>query len=298
MDSIYMTLISVTTTGYKEIHELTTAGRIWTIFVILGGIVTGAVVLSLVVAVIVEGQLRRILGRRQLENKISTLSGHTIVCGFGHMGSLVAKDLKAAGTEVVIVDSNPECTTVAEEANLLYVLGNAQEEAALQAAGIEKAAVLVTALSSDAENVFLTLTARQANPKLRIIARAQQAASQQKLLMAGATRVVCPQIIGASRMVDVVIRPAVVDFVEMAHRGLELEMDQLDLTSASPIVGQTLEELALPRKIGAHVVAVRREDGKVVYHPTPDMQLAAGDTLVLVGEKGAAEAVEKLQLKT
>jgi voltage-gated potassium channel len=143
--------------------------------------------------------------------------------------------------------------------------------------------------------VFLTLTARQANSALKIIARAQQSSTEQILRRAGATRVVCPQIIGASRVVDVVTRPAVVDLVEMAHKGVELEMDQLVLTAGSSLTGKTLLELELPRKTGAVVVAIQRADGTPIYQPTSDMVLKSGDTLVLVGKKGAAQKVQQLQ---
>jgi len=298
IDSFYMTVITITTVGLREVHPLSALGQGWTIFVIIGGLTAGAVVLSMLGAMVVEGQIRRILGRRQLERKISSLSGHVIICGYGRMGKLVAAKLVAAGRDVVVVDSDPDCTGAAQEAGLLYILGDAQEESVLKVAGVARAEVLLATLPGDAANVFLTLSARQTNESLKIIARAQQAATQDMLLKAGATRVICPQDIGASRMVNVVLRPAVVDFVEMAHRGLELEMEQLEVVERSSLVGRTLQQLALPGRIGAHLVAVCRAGGEVIYQPTPALTLAAGDTIVLVGPKGVAAAVEKLQRQT
>jgi len=298
LDAVYMTAITVGTVGYREVPgELSSWGRIWTIFVITGGLLTGAVMLSLVVAMIVEGQVRRIFGRRLLNRKIASLQGHVIICGYGRMGSLAAAQLADAGRDVVVVEADAERTALAEQAGLLYLLGDAQDEAILEAAGIGRAEVLVAVVADDASNVFVTLSARQLNPDVRILARAQDASTQNKLLKAGATRVVCPQTIGANRIADIVLRPAVVDFVEMAHRGVDLEMDQLELGGQSGLIGRTLKQLALPQRIGVHVVAVRRADGQTAYNPRPDLQLAAGDTLVLIGERGVATAVQKLQVE-
>lgn len=295
LDAIYMTVITISGVGYHEVHPLQALGQTWTMAMIALGRIAVAVALTLFVAMVVEGKVRGLLGRRQLERKIDKLSRHVIVCGFGRVGRRVTAELTEQGRDVVVVDNDPDRTAAAEAAGVLYVLGDAQEQSVLETAGIERAETLVATLASDADNVFLTLTVRQVSPKLRVIAQARELSSQDKLLKAGATRVVCPQVIGATQIADVVLRPAVVDFVEMAHRGVELELDQLELTSDSTLVGKTLEELALPKRIGAHVVAVRRADGEAVYHPTPSLRLAAGDTVILIGKKGAAEAVHRLQ---
>ena len=295
LESLYMSLITVTTVGLGEVHPLTEAGRIWTIFVTVGGVLINAVVLSLVVAMIVEGQVRNLFGRHAVEREIAKLSGHVIVCGYGRMGSMVAERLIQAGKSVVVVDRDAERTAAAERAGMAFVLGDAQEEATLRSAGIDRAGVLIATLRDDADNVFVTLSVRQIHKDLQIIARAQQANTEGMLIKAGATRVVCPQVIGSTRMADVVIRPAVVDFVEMSHKGVDLEMDQLRLGADAPLVGKTLAELALPRRAGVVVVAVLRADGKAIYHPKPETTLSAGDTLVVVGRKGVAATVQRLQ---
>jgi voltage-gated potassium channel len=295
LDAFYMTVITVTTVGFQEVHPLSEAGKLWTMLVVVSGLVTGAVAMSMVVGMVVEGQIRTIFGRRQLQRKIVALNGHVIIAGYGHMAAMVAAELATAGRDVVVIDSDPQRTSAAEAAGLLYVLGDAQEEAVLAAAGVARAATLVAMMPTDAENVFVTLTARQANRQMRIIARAQQTSTQDKLTAAGASRVVCPQTLGAMSMADIVLRPAVVDFVEMAHKGIELEMDQLVLTEQSNLCNKTLRELALPRRVGVQVVAVRRADGQAVYQPTPDLRLASGDTLVLIGKKGVAAAVQDMQ---
>ncbi len=293
-----MTIITVTTVGFHEVKPLNDIGRVWTMFVVLTGLVIGTVVLTMAVGAVVEGEVRAIFGRRQLERKIAGLEGHVILCGYGNMGALVARELQAARRDVVVVDSDASRTTAAQEKGLLYVLGDAQDEGTLQAAGVTRAKVLVAMLPTDAENVFVTLTARQANGRVRIVARAEQPTTQDKLAAAGASRVVCPETLGAMQVSDMVLRPAVVDFVEMAHRGIDLEMDQLVLTEQCSLCGKTLRELALPRRAGVQVVAVRRADGEAIYQPTPDLKLAGGDTLVLVGKRGAAAAIQEMQAQT
>ena len=297
-DAVYITVITITTIGHSEAHELSELSQAWTLLVVTGGLVTGAVVLSIIVAMVVEGELRSVLGRRQLKRSIAGLSGHTIVCGFGRMGSMVARDLRGAGCDVVVIERDPGLTATVEDGGMLYVLGDAQDEAVLTAAGVERAGYLMGALGSDAENVFVTLSARQLNPDLKIIVRAALPSTRDKLLRAGATRVVCPQTMGAMRMANIVLRPAVVDFVEMAREGVDLELEQLELSANSRLVGQTLEQLALPRRAGVQVVAIRRPDGQTVYHPTSEVKLTAGQTLILIGQRGTISAVQKLQPET
>ncbi|MFB3890638.1 MAG: TrkA family potassium uptake protein [Phycisphaerae bacterium] len=295
LDSLFMTVMMIFTVGYSAArHDLSDPAKAWSIFVIVGGLIASGTVLSLVGSYMIEGRLRRVFGRHIVEHKIKNLWGHVIVCGYGSVGSVVAAELTAADRDVVVVDDDSVRIALANRQGLLYVQGDAQEESILRAAGIERADVLVAALDSDAENAFITLSARQANPRIRVIARAQQEASREKLRLAGATRVICPLTIGAARLVDIVLRPAVVDFFEIAHKGVDLEMDQLELNGRCKLVGRTLQELSLPRQVGVHVVAVRRADGSAVYHATPEYKLEAGDTLILVGKRGSAAAIQQM----
>jgi len=206
----------------------------------------------------------------------------------------VADELVSAGKQVVVIDTSDACTQAAEASSLLYVLGNAEADDVLIAAGVARADVVVTTLSTDAENVFVTLSAREINPKLRIIAVARDTSTQDKLIRAGADRVVCAHTLGASRMAAVVLRPAVVDFVEMAGQGGEIEMDQVKLTDGSRLVGKSLKELELPHRVGVHICAIQRSSGAPIYQPAPDLVLAEGDTLVLIGPRGSAAAVEAM----
>ncbi len=291
LDAFYMTVISISTVGLREVYPVSAAGMLWTVVVILGGLIAGAVAMSMIVAMIVEGQVRIIFGRRQLQRKIASLSGHVIVCGYGRMGGLVTDELIRAGKHVVIIDNDDVRTRAAEADSLPYVLGSAEADEVLLAAGVARAAVVVTTLASDADNVFVTLSAREINPDLRIISVARDMSTQDKLIRAGADRVVCAHTLGASRMAAVVLRPAVVDFVEMAGQGGEIEMDQVKLHDGSKLVGKSLKELELPHRVGVHVCAVQRQTGSPVYQPDPDLVLAAGDTLVLIGPRGSASVV-------
>jgi voltage-gated potassium channel len=294
LDALYMTVISITTVGMREVYPVSDAGMLWTLVVIIGGIVTGAVTMSMIVAMLVEGQVRIIFGRRQLQRKIASLSGHVIVCGYGRMGGLVAGELVSASKQVVVIDNDDVQLQAAETAALLYVRGSAERDEVLLAAGVERAQVLVTTLATDADNVFVTLSAREINPGLRIIAVARDTSTQDKLMKAGANRVVCAHTLGASRMAAVVLRPAVVDFVEMAGQGGEIEMDQVKLSDGSRLVGKSLKDLELPHRLGVHVCAVQRSGGEPIYQPSPDFVLETNDTLVLIGPTGSAAAVAKM----
>jgi voltage-gated potassium channel len=298
LDAVYMTIISITTAGHREVHELSPTGQVWNMFVIVAGLTVGAVVLSLVGGMIVEGKVRRIFGRRQLQRKIATLSEHVIVCGYGRTGAVVAGELTEAGHHVVVIDIDPDRTAIAEQAGLLYLRGNAEEEEVLLLAGIERAKILVAALRTDADNVFVTLSARQINPTLQIVARAEQEASRKKLLHAGASGVVCTQTVAARRISGMILRPAVIELMDMAREGLDLDVSQLDIDAESALAGHTLAELELPRRTGAHVVAIRKADGRAIYSPGPNTRLEATDAVILIGEPGSSDAVDAVASKT
>ena len=295
LDSFYMTIIMISTVGSQEAPDFTPATQWLTMGVIILGVGLAAATFSVAVAALTEGTVERALGRRQVQRAIQQLSGHIIVCGFGRLGSMVVDSLKTRDRAVVAIDVDEEVFDRPDRADVLRVVGDAQEEVVLTAAGIERAAYLVACLHDDADNAFLTLTARQMNPALKIIARAEQPATQRKLQHAGADRVICPQIIGATRIADVIVRPAVVDFFDIANKGVDLEMDQWLVAPDSELVGKSLRELNLPNRAGAIVVAVQHADGRTVYNPGANLALAAGDTLILVGQAGSRRQVQHLR---
>jgi len=296
LDSLYMTIITISTVGIKEVGDgLGDAGRIWTMFTIIGGLTLMTILGTQIAAFVVEGQVRGVIRRQQLERKITNLSGHVIICGYGRMGHQIAQNITAAGRNVVIVDRDPERIALAEQAGLFYIQGDAQDDNILEAAGVMRAKVLYAALSSDADNLFVTLSVKQDNPQLLVVTRAQDESSLSKLKRAGADRVICPQVLGANRMSDVLLRPAMVDLVEMAHDGVGVELDQLLVTDGSALVGNTLQRLELPKKCGAHVIAIKHSTGQTSYHPDPEQQLQLGDLLILVGKPGAMDMLQEMQ---
>ncbi|MCK5113460.1 MAG: potassium channel protein [Phycisphaerae bacterium] len=296
LDSLYMTIITISTVGLREVGgSLSDAGRWWTIFTIVGGLTLMTILGSQIAAFVVEGQVRGVIRRRQLEKQIASLSGHVIICGFGRMGSQIVQNISDTGRDIVVIDKDSERIAMAERAGLLCVQGDAQEDETLEAAGVSRATVLYATLSSDAANLFVTLSVKQDNPKVLVITRAQDESSLSKLKRAGADRVICPQVLGANRMSDVLLRPAMVDLVEMAHDGVGVEMDQLLITDGSTLVGKTLQGLELPKKCGAHVIAIRHSTGQTSYHPDPEHQLQLGDLLILVGRPGAIETLQTMQ---
>ena len=298
LDAIYMTVIVLSTVGLGEVGHLSDTGRIWTIGVIALGLVTVAVVMGMLAGIIVEGIVRKILGRRQLERKIAALSGHVIVCGYGRTGEHVADELLSVRRDIVVIESDEHRIAAIESAGLLHVRGDAQEEEVLQTAGVERASALIAALSDDADNLFITLSARQANQDIRILSRAEQETSKWKLIKAGADSVICPHTICGRRMAGLILHPAVIELADMAQQGLGLEFNQLQITPGSRLAGQTLADLSLPRTTGAHVVAIRRADGEADYHPQFNTKINVGDTLVLMGEAGISETIESLQADT
>jgi len=292
-DAAYMTLITLSTVGYHEVIELDRVGRLWTSAIIVFGIGAVSVAFTSLVTLFVGGEVRAVLGRRKVQSKIDHLSGHAILCGFGRMGAMAVDKLKDRGTEVVVVERKAALQPEIDSLDLLYVIGDATEEATLQAAGLQQARALVTVLPTDADNVFVTLTARGLHQNLHIVARAEQPRTEAKLRSAGADRVICPQVIGARRIADILTRPNVVDFFEIAARGVELEMDEYRVERGSVLEGKTLRDAALRQATGAMVVAIMRAEGTSVYQPGPEEVIRTGDTLILIGRTGSSTRLEQ-----
>ncbi|MFO7769408.1 MAG: potassium channel protein [bacterium] len=285
LDSLYMTVITMATVGFGEVHDLTPAGEVFTIFLIFLGVAMVGLAVSSLGQMVVEGEIRRVMGRRHLERQIRRLEDHYVVCGFGRMGRTLARMLEEAGRAVVVIETDEEKLQGAEEEGHLYVRGDATTEESLKAANVGSARGLVTTVASDAENLFITLTAREMNPNLFILARAFDDRSEHKLRRAGADRVVAPTQIGAARMAHAILRPTVLEFMELAtHReSLELQMEELTLQGDSPICGMTLKESPIRRRYGLIVIAIKRGDGRMVFNPVSDTELKAGDTLITMG---------------
>lgn len=294
LDALYMTVITVSTVGYKEAFPLSRGGQIWTILIITFGVGTVTYAFSSVVSLAVSGDLRSERARKKMDLKINRLQGHVIICGYGRMGQFVMEELRKRKVPIVIVEIDPGLEGQLQESDTTYVIGDATEEETLFRAGVTRARSLVTGLPSDADNVYITLTAHALCPDLQIVSRAEQPSTQDKLLRAGANKVVCPQVIGATKIANILTRPSVVDFVEIADQGVDLEIDEYVLGKNSPLVGRTLIEASIREKFGATVVAVKRADGEALVTPDPHSVLAVNDTLILVGAAGISQRLSNI----
>ena len=295
-DSLYMVVITLATVGFGEIHPLTFHGRIFTIVLILVWAGIGFYALSSIIQPIIEGEIRKVLGRKKLEKEIRNLKDHYIVCGFGRMGSYISRELRNASVSYIIIEKDEYLREKLERENYLYLYGNASEDEVLIEAGVKKARGLVAVVASDADNVYITLTARQLNPNLFILARSTNESSERKLQQAGANKVISPYQMGAVRMVQAILRPAVLDFIEIAFHGksMELQCEEFLVKPNSSLVGSSLQEAEIRKNLGVIIVAIKETSGKMVFNPSRDVRINAGDTLITLGEKKDLVRLEKI----
>ncbi len=302
-DAMYMTTITLSTVGFRETVDLHPAGRAWTIVVITLGVTGVSFAITSLVSLAVSGDINTLVGRRKLQSAINQLENHVILCGYGRMGELTIKNLQKMNVEIVVIERDADICQKLREQNILYVQGDATEEETLTEAGLMVCGALLASLSSDAENVYITLTARGLRPGLTIVARAEQPSTEPKLEQpstepklkrAGATRVVCPQIIGATKVSNILTRPNVVDFFEVAAEGIELEMDEFVVEHHSPLCDMTLKDAPIREKAGATVVAIKRATGEAVYQPDPNERIRQGDILIMIGQAGVSNRLRNL----
>ncbi|HEX9897419.1 MAG TPA: potassium channel protein [Dehalococcoidales bacterium] len=292
-DAIYMTFITISTVGFKEVHELSEAGRIFTYFVMFGGIGTMTYTLISIVQYFVEGQLGGIFGRRHMKDEITKLSGHVILCGYGKVGQEVARVFENEGTKFVVIESNEGIAQKATRDGHLCIQGDATRDEVLKEAGIVRARALVAALSSDADNLYVTLSAKELQPDIFVVARMDNEASESKFKHAGANRTMSPYGIGGRRLAMLTLRPLVVDFVDttMTNRGRELTLEDIELRQGSIIEGMTIKD-GIQKSGGAQILAVRKKNDHLVTNPPSDMKLEIGDELVVIGTREQLRVIE------
>ncbi len=295
VDAMYMTVITITTVGYRELlgEDLTDAEKVFTMAIIITGVSTVLYTFTLGVQVVVEGQLREFVGRRRMDKKLALMRDHVIVCGWGRVGKGVATDIRHTGMHVVVIDVDAHRVADIE---VPTVIGDATLDTTLRAAGIEHAAALVAALEGDAENLFVTLSSKAINPGLFIVARARQEESVDKLSRAGADRVVNPQELGAARMASFVVQPNVAEFVDviMHERSMDFRMQEVEIPKRSPLAGLTLREANLRKQAGVLVLAVRGDDGTFMTNPDPEMVLHPHNVIIAVGTSDALDRLVKV----
>jgi voltage-gated potassium channel len=282
-----MTMITISTVGYAEILPLSHAGRALTIIIIILGITVGAYTIGLLVKAFIEGELIKMFGRIKVQKQISELKDHFIVCGFGRIGRIISNELAADDIDFVVIEQDPAVIEKIESKNYLFIEMDATSEEALLKAGIMKANGIVTALRSDANNVFITLTAKGLRPDIYILARASHENNEDKLSRAGASRVVSPHLIGGKRMAQVLKRPTVVDFIDIATMGssLGLMMEEATIGNGSGLTGKNLIDSHLRKNFGVIIVAIKKMAGNMIFNPMPSETLEAGDVIVVIGKK-------------
>jgi voltage-gated potassium channel len=296
LDSLYMSVITITTVGYGEIIPLSPAGRVFTICLILVGVGFVLYLVGEVTESMVEGGLRKIMGRNNMEKRVAALKGHYIVCGFGRIGKVICKNFKENKLPFVIVESDPQEVQKIDELGYLALLGSASSDEMLLKAGIKHAKGLIAVVSSDAENVYIILSAKGLNPDLFIMARSSGAeGSETKLLRAGADKVISPYFIGACRMAQLVVRPTVVDFLDLTVHGgeLGLRLEELRVSEHSALASKRLMDSGLRKEYDLIVVAIKREQGEMQFNPKPQTLILPGDILVVLGEHEHIAALEK-----
>ena len=293
LDSLYMTVITLTTVGYREVHDLSDGGVIFTIILLVGGV--GVVIFALTkgAQVILDLEYNQIFRRRRVEKAIRGLKDHYIICGYGRMGKIIARELREEGVKFLVIEKRP---IQQEEEGVLILKGDATRDETLHEAGIDRASGLISVLPTDAENLFVVLSARGLNPNLLIVARAIEEGSEQKLLRAGATKVVSPYHIGGLRMAHTVLKPTVVDFLEFATKSgnLELQIEEIQIQEKSELIGLTLEECGIGRDLGVIIVAIKQPTGDTRFNPTFRSTVKPGDTLIALGEQSKLRMVEEM----
>jgi voltage-gated potassium channel len=294
LDAIYMVIITVFSVGYGEVQPLNSPGlKVFTMAVIIAGCSSGIYVVTGLFSMVAEGEINRALGGRRMSKGIEKLSNHIIICGYGRVGQMLAHDLAANNLAFVVIDNNSQRVQQAQDAGYLVLFGSAAEEGTLEAAGIVRARVVATVLPDDTANVFITLSARELSGTVEIIARAESPSTEKKLLRSGATRIVMPALIGATKIAQMILRPSADDLLQEATgtmylneelKSIGLEMQEVEVQAGSPLCEQSLHEVDVGA--GVVIVAVRRPDGQCIRDMQSSVKLGPGDIFIILGQQG------------
>ncbi len=294
VDALYMTVITISTVGFKEVNQVDEGGRIFTMVLVFSGVGFTLYVAAAVVQFMVEGRIRIIMGRRRLNKKIDRLKNHYIVCGYGRIGRVLCRHLKRANIDVAVIEKDSGQIPVMDEDGVLYIVGEATDENSLIKAGIERAKAVVAALATDTDNVFLVLTARQLVPELLIMARASQETAKIKLRAAGANYVESPYEMGAVSMAHRIIRPTVTSFLDLAfaHKRKDIQMEEIPVSNASELVNVQLKDSGIRQNYNLIIIAIKKADGNMLFNPSFEAVIAPNDTVIAVGEVDNLQKLE------
>lgn len=302
LDALYMTVITVGTIGYEEVHDLSNdpAGRLWTIVLIIGGVGSLAYAASTVGEFIIEGTVRGYFQRRRMEAAIDKLSGHYILCGYGRVGREIADEFATEGVDFVVIDREESNIEECLQKGYLALLGDASEDELLEQVGVRRAKGLVAALGSDADNMFVVVSAREMDPDLYIVARVESHTSAHKLKIAGADRTLSPYAVGGRRLARMTIHPFIVDYLDMItsgdeEEGLRFRLEEFEVDAGSPLVDRTVGQLrAAEEETGARLLAIRHKDNRFNTNPSADDKILPGDVLIVLGTREQVTRIERL----
>ncbi len=295
MDALYMTVITLATVGYGEVHEVSMPGRMFTLVLIVLGGGYFLYVVGNIIQFLVEGRIRLIFGRRKLDTEINKLKGHYIICGYGRIGRVLTRYLIQKYVNVVVIERNENRIASLDEDGVLYLMGEATDEGLLKKAGVLRAKGLITAVATDADNVFLVLIAKQLNPNIFIVARASENSAKKTLQAAGADKVVSPYDLGARRMAHAILRPTVIKFLEMAFtdENTDIQVEEMRVRPGSRLVGVALMDSGIRQSMDLIILAIRKPDDTMVFNPKADTMFEAGDMIVAVGRALSLKLLER-----
>lgn len=295
-DGFYMTLTTMATVGYGEIHPLSHTGRIFNSGLIVASVMGAGFTIATFSQALLEFEFGKVFGKRRMEREIAKLSGHYIVCGAGRVGRTVARELRERGKDCVVIEKDPVRARWAEEEKIPVIVGNASSEEILAKAKIDRASGFVAAVSSDAENLYIILTARGFRSDLQIIARASEEEATRKLLRAGATQVLSPYFFVGRRIAQLFLRPNVLDFIDTAFgtERLDIEIGEVKIPEHSVLAGKKLADSMIRREAGVIVLAVKNAQGKMTFNPSEESVIRAGDCLIVIGGDDRLKKLEAL----
>jgi len=295
-DAFYMTLITMTTVGYGEVHPLSHAGRIFNSFLIFFGVSVMFFAIGVMTQSIIELELGEYFGRRRTRRMIEKLERHFIICGYGRVGRNAALELQRAGVPFVVVDRNPERVEKAMQTGMLAVAADSTRDETLHSVGVARARGLVSALATDADNLFVILSAKNLNPRLYVATRAGEEEAEDKLRRAGADAVFAPYTTAGHHLAQAVLRPHVFQFFDIATKsmGLGVGIEQVQVPESSEFASHSLEQMRIRRELGVIVLAIRKSDGHMLFNPPAETVISAGDHLIVMGEPKHLRVLETM----